>query len=90
MDTFILQVKIRYNEDWNTVNKNFIMNTSEMDAMSLTRKNFFMSYKEASKLKLYLIMDRGYMYTCMRIVDCSHYPPYPDHAVVDYQEFKCL
>lgn len=84
---YVFKIKYFGENTWRFVNEGIIASPKEIVAHNL---DFFMSkdLRRTQKLMLNLIMQSRPEVEAMKIVELSHYPPYSEFKVIQYQEMK--
>lgn len=84
---YVLKLKSKGHDNWQYFNEHIIANPDKLESLSF---EFFLYDNEqrARKTMMDLICQRRGDIKAMKLVELSHYPPYPEHRVLWYQEFK--
>ncbi len=84
---YVLKLKTKHNDNWQYFNEHIITSPNKVDEMSF---EFFLydDEKKARKTMMDLICQHREDIKAMKLVELSHYAPYPEHQVLWYKEFK--
>lgn len=84
---FVIKLKYVGSKVWHYVNNDVIMTPHDLDQNGIELDVFiFTSESAARKTMLDLFLQRRENIEAYKIVELSHYPPFPEHRVVWYKE----
>jgi hypothetical protein len=84
---FVLKLKYLDSPTWHYFTNDVIVSPQRLDTDGLTLDNMlYYSEQVARKAMLSVIMQRREDVEAYKMVELSHYPPYPEHRVIWYKE----